>query len=158
MRAIITYLGLILLAVTGVGCRASSQESPLDAKVETAEMQSLDELRWKCRVLLLDGRGLAQSPSTLLNSRAAELADRRLAVYVRGEEGWRTHRGPRPTVSCGKKLDAYLQEHPKGALLLFGLDGGLKVREPSIDLDQVFGRIDAMPMRRDELRQRGQRE
>jgi hypothetical protein len=38
------------------------------------------------------------------------------------------------------------------AMLLIGKDGGVKSREPSLDLDAIFGRIDAMPMRIREMR------
>ncbi|WP_349559152.1 DUF4174 domain-containing protein [Marinobacter sp. NFXS9] len=37
-------------------------------------------------------------------------------------------------------------------VLLIGKDGGIKSRESSLDLDAVFRRIDAMPMRIREMR------
>lgn len=41
-------------------------------------------------------------------------------------------------------------------LILIGLDGGIKRRgELDTELQAVFGQIDAMPMRRQELRERG---
>jgi streptogramin lyase len=37
-------------------------------------------------------------------------------------------------------------------VLLIGKDGGMKSREPSLDLDAIFRRIDRMPMRMREMR------
>lgn len=42
--------------------------------------------------------------------------------------------------------------------LLVGRDGGVKLRSPEpIGPDELFGRIDEMPMRRREMRERGER-
>lgn len=38
-------------------------------------------------------------------------------------------------------------------VLLIGKDGGIKSREPSLNPDGIFRRIDAMPMRRREMRE-----
>ncbi|MDS1309234.1 DUF4174 domain-containing protein [Marinobacter sp. F60267] len=37
-------------------------------------------------------------------------------------------------------------------MLLIGKDGGIKSREPSLDLDAIFRRTDSMPMRIREMR------
>ncbi|WP_228705789.1 DUF4174 domain-containing protein [Marinobacter sp. es.048] len=37
-------------------------------------------------------------------------------------------------------------------MLLIGKDGGIKSRESSLNLDAIFRRIDAMPMRSREVR------
>jgi hypothetical protein len=43
-------------------------------------------------------------------------------------------------------------------MILIGLDGGIKRRgELDTELQAVFGQIDGMPMRRQELRERGRR-
>jgi len=40
------------------------------------------------------------------------------------------------------------------AVHLVGMDGGVKLRRERLDLDELFAVIDAMPMRREEKRQR----
>jgi hypothetical protein len=41
------------------------------------------------------------------------------------------------------------------AVHLVGKDGGVKLRREAFDLDELWAAIDAMPMRREEKRQRG---
>ena len=43
------------------------------------------------------------------------------------------------------------------ALILLGKDGGIKLkRNDRVKLDEIFTLIDSMPMRKDEMRQKGQ--
>lgn len=49
--------------------------------------------------------------------------------------------------------DLLNKSRPEDRVLLIGKDGGIKSREPSLNLEGIFRRIDAMPMRRQEMRQ-----
>ena len=41
------------------------------------------------------------------------------------------------------------------SVILIGKDGGVKDRSRELDLDDIFSRIDRMPMRRREMREQG---
>lgn len=73
---------------------------------------------------------------------------------------WFVHTGP-DVVSNQKALSSSLESDVTALLeesrsdervLLIGKDGGIKSRESSLDLDAIFRRIDAMPMRIREMR------
>lgn len=53
-----------------------------------------------------------------------------------------------------RKLDAAGYWHDAETVLLIGKDGGVKARQAVLDLEALFDRIDAMPMRRAEMRAR----
>ena len=59
------------------------------------------------------------------------------------------------TVSDGVERDVnelLAKVRSEDRVLLIGKDGGMKSRESSLDLDAIFRRIDAMPMRKREMR------
>lgn len=77
----------------------------------------------------------------------AGVSDRDLRVeYLTGAEG------------AGARQDYGVAEEESAALLV-GRDGGVKLRSPEpITPDELFGRIDEMPMRQREVREMRQRE
>ena len=65
-----------------------------------------------------------------------------------------TQMDPQTAASLRKHFDLT----PKAfALILLGKDGGIKLkRNDRVKLDEIFALIDSMPMRKDEMRQKGQ--
>lgn len=68
--------------------------------------------------------------------------------------------GPRGVSSNYGRIDRNLEENARSHLsdgheglevVLIGKDGSEKLRAASLDLDSIFARIDAMPMRRREM-------
>jgi hypothetical protein len=120
----------------------------------------LDTYQWKNRLILLF------SPDSLhanyqkivaeLKKQKAELDDRKLFVFQLFESG-NSLEGDSllPKVWADKLRDQYDIKNGKITLVLIGKDGGEKlVQQDKIDLDEVFERIDAMPMRREEMRRK----
>ncbi len=121
----------------------------------------LAPLRWNSRVLLVfsphadDPR--ARETDRRLAQRACDVADRDLAV-VRVPHGSEARLEDEP---LGPAATARLRERFRVApgdytVLLVGKDGGEKLRSQVVpEMDDLFGVIDGMPMRRQEMRDRG---
>ena len=112
-----------------------------------ASADELAELRWKARVLVLSAPSedhsdlLAQQ--RILAEDAAGLAERdiRIIQLISGN---------------GAKLRDKLGLPPERfTVVLLGKDGGEKIREERpVTLDSLYGLIDAMPMRKQEMKER----
>ena len=121
--------------------------------------QSLGEHVWKDRVLLLVTNDLEnnhyQEQFDILRTDPEGLKDRKLVIYSLTPNSYA--RGLHALKwSGGKELfKKYKTSSVPFEIILIGLDGGVKLRQGSvIELNGLFARIDAMPMRANELRQR----
>ncbi len=114
--------------------------------------QSLDEFRWKNRIVLLSD---PDQESDLLNEQinsftpyGREIADRDMLIFIFVDSVVRD--------TQGNKLDIAVEEIPEPGfhgLILIGKDGGVKMKENfPVDPLEVFNLIDSMPMRRAEMR------
>lgn len=157
---------------------------PVGDGVSRAAMPDVDELRWDRRVVLIfaptpDDPRLAEQGGLAAAARdrwsrtdlSGELADRRLLVAtVLPEAGSAVsfdRASPDPQQATAWTIDtaaaASLRERfgvgdLDFAVLLIGLDGGEKLRsDVPVDVEALFARIDAMPMRQAELRRRAAR-
>ena len=123
---------------------------------------NLDDYQWHNRLLLLlapdaSAPAVAQARDNL-ERRFEEVVDRDLLVIQLFFNG-QSLVGDRPiTVSEAAQLRLELGIDPdEQVLVLIGKDGGVKRRAPLLtDLQEIFTQIDAMPMRRNEIRERNQ--
>ncbi len=121
----------------------------------------LSQHLWHQRVLLVFTPSVDDPHHTRLMRELAErsrdLDDRLVAVYRVVRESRPTSDHPAVSTVADEYLWHRFDVEPSQALLiLIGMDGGEKLRSglTEADLDRVFRRIDAMPMRRMELRGR----
>ena len=123
---------------------------------------NLDDYQWHNRLLLLVAPD-ASAPAVAqvrdeLERRYQDVVDRDLLViqlFLNGQ----SLVGDRPiSVSEAAQLRLELGTGPDEQLLvLIGKDSGVKRRAPLLtDLQEIFTQIDAMPMRRNEMRERNQ--
>ena len=145
MRASVFALG-VALSVAGTGAGGTGGEV-------------LDELRWSKRVLLVltptvdDPRALALSEA--LARRACGALERDLVLMQIPATGPASLSGKPLSQRQAASIRERIGEDSAFLVLLLGKDGGVKLREASVpDLDTVFALIDAMPMRREEMRTR----
>lgn len=118
----------------------------------TAATQTLDDFQWEKRLLVITESSDALSRKLIANQ--VGLAERDIEVFVL--------KGPvAPGKSPGAALSQELRERMKirdGAaeVLLLGKDGRTTVRWNTADFSiaSLFAKIDAMPMRRREMRDR----
>lgn len=133
-----TFLALMLLLIT--------------LTTHGADMNSLSDYQWKNRLILVQASDENAGEIEMLRSARAGVDDRDVVWFVNtGSE----------VVSNQQSLSNSLESEIKTLLekgrsdervLLIGKDGGIKSREVSLDLDAIFRRIDAMPMRMREMR------
>lgn len=133
-----TFLALMLLLIT--------------LTTHGADMNSLSDYQWKNRLILVQASDENAGEIEMLRSARAGVDDRDVVWFVNtGSE----------VVSNQQSLSNSLESDIKTLLdgvrsdervLLIGKDGGIKSREARLDLDAIFRRIDAMPMRMREMR------
>jgi hypothetical protein len=117
-----------------------------------ADMNRLSDHQWKNRLILVQAESENNHEIETLRKARAEVDDREIVWFVNTG----SH-----LVSNQKAVSSSLESDVKGLLektrsdnrvLLIGKDGGIKSRESSLNLDVIFRRIDAMPMRIREMR------
>jgi hypothetical protein len=123
--------------------------------------QTLDKHRWQDRVILLYAAG-AKDPTlkrqlSLLTTQKAEVTDRDLVIYQLFPSGGISPNGKKLTASQSLAFFQRYDVRPDTfTLILVGKDGGEKKRTGElVPLEDLFGLIDRMPMRRAEMRRKG---
>lgn len=125
---------------------------PFSLTAYGAEMNNLGDYQWKNRLILVQAAQETESAVETLRDAQAGIEDRDIIWFVNTGEGIVSNQA---TVSEGVEQDInelFAKVGPEDRVLLIGKDGGMKSREPSLDLDAIFDRIDAMPMRVREMR------
>ncbi len=144
---------------------ATAQEDPASDESSAAESPfrdfDMNRYTWKNRPVLLFAPKVEdkrfQQMKQQVNTLKEGIEDREIVVIEILQEGQSKAEGrPLPDDKVTALRKQYDIEPDKFALLLVGKDGGIKARwfEP-IDVKQIFGNIDAMPMRQREMRERG---
>jgi hypothetical protein len=121
--------------------------------MEGSPSNPLDPWQWKQRILLVDGRADDLDDLLLLmEAEQAGIKERHLLWFILTGHGVRTNTDdPLPEAFAEKIIKDHFEGSDAKAVLV-GKDGGVKMREPYLDLAEVFARIDSMPMRRAEMR------
>ena len=117
-----------------------------------AGMNSLSDYQWKNRLILVQATDENAGEIDTLRSARAEVDDRDIVWFVNtGADLVSNQDGV--SSSLESEINALLDQFRSDErVLLIGKDGGMKSREPSLDLDAIFRRIDRMPMRMREMR------
>ena len=133
-----TILTLMLLLIT--------------LNTQGAGMNSLSDCQWKNRLILVQAADKNGGEIDTLRSARAAVDDRDIVWFVNtGADLVSNQDGVSSSLESEIKalLDQFRSDE---RVLLIGKDGGMKSREPSLDLDAIFRRIDRMPMRMREMR------
>lgn len=144
---------LITFLLLSVFDMPSSTTDPVDF--------NLNDYRWENRVILLFAEDSTdeqyQNQVELLHSEMEGLDDRDLLLVSVFLEGESQLNGQRITDESASELrGAYWDEAQSFTFILIGKDGGVKIRaDEVVEADQLFGRIDSMPMRQREMRENG---
>ncbi|NTV42481.1 MAG: DUF4174 domain-containing protein [Syntrophobacteraceae bacterium] len=145
----------IIIALVGSLSIFVSQEAiPMDVDFE--------QFQWKNRLLFVfapeSTNPLFERLQREISTRKHEVDDRDLVIFEILELGISKMNGtqldPHTAPSLRKRFDI----SPKTfTLILVGKDGGVKLkRNDHVKLEEIFRLIDSMPMRQDEMRQKGQ--
>ncbi|MEE4264927.1 MAG: DUF4174 domain-containing protein [Desulfobacteraceae bacterium] len=127
---------------------------------QKALSMDLNQFQWKNRLLFIfapdEGDAFFQALQSEISTQPDEISERDLVVFSIFETG--------PSYQDNSQIDtrtaAAIRTRfaaPRGnfSCFLVGKDGGIKLRQDSqVKLGEVFDLIDAMPMRREEMRQK----
>ncbi|WP_417707972.1 DUF4174 domain-containing protein [Rheinheimera aquimaris] len=117
-----------------------------------ADMNRLNDYQWKNRLILVQEASETEGVVETLRGAHAELDDRDIIWFVNTGSGLVSNQA---TVSGDVENDVnelLAKVRSEERVLLIGKDGWIKSREPRLDLDAIFRRTDAMPMRMREMR------
>ncbi len=122
-----------------------------------AQELNLSDYQWKKRVLLVVAEDSEheqyQNQLTELRYRKEELAERKLLVIGVLKEKYKVNDGRSSWQLSNVIYKNYSDPKKDFQVLLIGLDGGVKVKKYDVYKAQdLFDKIDAMPMRLSELR------
>ena len=116
-------------------------------------MKNLGDYRWENRLILVQAAPETEGAVDVLRDAQADVDDRDIIWFVNTGSGLVSNQA---RVSGGVERDVtelLKKARSEDRVLLIGKDGGIKSREPSLNLDGIFRRIDAMPMRKREMRE-----
>ena len=126
----------------------------INAQASEEKPASLEDLRWKHRVILIFAREpyLSNALSNL-DDLKAEIEERDIAWFVLGDSTLHTnYDGELEDQLREELMNSYFTPVPtETAVRLIGKDGYLKSSSIDLDLEATFGLIDRMPMRRAEM-------
>jgi len=145
----ICLLSISLMSCTGIG--------------QSVVTPYLDQYKWKNRLILIFAN--SQQDSILLKTQQQaiiykdEIIDRDLLLIYSVEKGKSAANDSLLPDSVSSALrEKYDVPQGSFSIILIGKDGGEKLRQVGrIDFKEIFGRIDAMPMRQSEMRERSQK-
>ena len=122
----------------------------------------LKQFQWKNRLLFIFAQDVSHPLYKNLQSQIvaqkAEVDDRDLIVFEVPSQGpARMNTSPLDQKEADSIRNRFAVPSNAFSLILVGKDGGIKLkRSDQVDLREVFGLIDSMPMRQREMRQKSQ--
>ncbi len=119
--------------------------------------QELSSHEWKDRLLLVltteNTQSLYQEQINILQDNAGGLEERRMVIYSVKPDQYKKGLDAESWMKSTRLNDLYRQENKEFEVILIGLDGRAKLRQTDIlSIEKLFATIDAMPMRRNEIR------
>jgi len=143
------YLLLTFTILLTTACSAAPTKEPTTSAM-------LDAYQWNHRPIFVfakDDKTLKAIEQTFAEAKAGIL-DRDILWFAQSPDA-RASNAPKDfTDTFARGLKQRFHKNPKAIAetVLVGKDGGVKSRDDTLDLDEIFRRIDAMPMRQAEMR------
>ncbi|WP_339843467.1 DUF4174 domain-containing protein [uncultured Halopseudomonas sp.] len=118
---------------------------------ERPMLTDLSSLQWQNRIIVVNEVADVEAVLPLFEKNAAGVTDRDLIWLVFNDDKTLTNYpgALSPKLSANTLETYYIKS---GQVILIGKDGGVKNRLDRVDLQAIFANIDAMPMRRNEMR------
>ncbi len=125
----------------------------ISGTADGADMNRLSDYRWNNRLVLVQAAPDTEGAIDTLQAAQAGIDDRDIIWFVNTESGLVSNQGALTRGVAQDVTDLLEKSDADERVLLIGKDGGIKSREPTLNLDAIFRRIDAMPMRIREMRE-----
>lgn len=124
---------------------------------EPTTISSMDAFTWRNRPVLVfapqAGHSLLVAQRAAIAGRSDGMRDRDIVVIEVAGDSVTIDGKNAPNLSAGELRTRYRLRPTDAAALLVGKDGGVKLREShALSVQTLFETIDAMPMRRHEMR------
>lgn len=122
--------------------------------------QNISKHQWKNRLVLIladDAEStMLKEQLNIFKANESGLEDRKLLVYQILPEQYKIGLNQKANwLPSGKLFQKYNSGRSVFEVILIGLDGGVKMKQSELlTIEDLFGTIDVMPMRRAELRRR----
>ena len=122
----------------------------------------LTQFQWKKRLLFLFAENandpIFKNLQSQIMAQKAEIDDRDLIVFEVPAQGpARMNTSPLDQKEADSIRNHFAAPGNAFSLILVGKDGGIKLkRSDQVDLREIFGLIDSMPMRQREMRQKSE--
>ena len=121
--------------------------------------QDLASHEWKDRLLLVltteNSIDLYKEQMNVLNAKIEGLEERKLVIYSVMPGKYKKGIHAEQWMQSTRLNDQYRQDEKEFEVILLGLDGGVKLRQSEVlSIEKLFETIDAMPMRRNEMRKK----
>jgi hypothetical protein len=115
-------------------------------------LENLDILEWTHRIILISVDA-QQKPEILqrLEHEKAEIDERHIAWFLLSDDGIVSNLDVDLSPGLDRVITRDHFQHTQTGVVLIGKDGDVKYRATVLDLDEIYGRIDLMPMRRAEM-------
>lgn len=123
---------------------------PISA-AQTTELNTLDVLRWHKRIILLNLPERDESILSQLMAAELEIEERHIEWFMIHPNGVETNAESTLSLLLVTEIQSTYFEDPSKQVVLIGKDGGLKGRSKTLQLKDLFDRIDSMPMRQQEM-------
>ena len=148
---------LTLLLCSSLLVLTSHSVSAADSEL----IDNLDYFEWKNRLILIDSPDSCEHEISKLNNAADEINDRDILWFVLCDTSDTTILESSYSQKANKFAPTLIDQIRKyyfttndTEVVLVGKDGGTKYRSKKLSLKEIFDRVDAMPMRQDEMRYR----
>lgn len=136
-------VAIILMFITSGNALANERQ--------TNRLNDFDELQWQHRIILINDIENQDHVVQLLEQHKDEIQERDILWFVLSSDGIHTNHTQPLAVELKQNIDNTYQLSSKQVILI-GKDGGVKSRFSALQLNDIFNDIDAMPMRRAEMR------
>ena len=120
-------------------------------------LENLDILEWTHRIILISVDA-QQKPEILqrLEHEKAEIDERHIAWFLLSDDDILSSLDAGLSAALDEVIRKEHFRNRENGVVLIGKDGGVKYRANTLDLDEIYGRIDLMPMRRAEMAESNQ--
>lgn len=117
----------------------------------TSTLESLAELEWKNRILLISSGDNCERFKKVLLENKEQILDRDVVWFLNCSLTITSNYTGALSDSLQESLSKN-NEFSSANIILIGKDGGKKLRSSALNLDQIFSKIDSMPMRIEEMK------
>jgi len=126
------------------------------ASAQAKDSLSLDELRWKNRLVLTFSDDIEWNRAALseLKKNIEKINDRDIVYFIIGSDTIYSNHQKDLSGAKVRRLKEKFAKDKSNFVVLYGKDGGVKWKNEELDLDHIFNLIDRMPMRQREMREK----